>query len=171
MKIKQIIFVIGIMFVYLTLQNCSVKYSFTGINLDPKDKTVTIKYFRNRAALINPTLSQNLTEGLKDRFMSQTSLELVDFNGDLTFEGEITGYKTSPVSISANQTALYNRLTVTVKVKYTSINKPKSSFESTFSRYADFESTKIITDVEDELTEQILEELIDDIFNKSVVNW
>lgn len=162
---------IGIVFVILTLQNCSVKYSFTGINLDPKDKTVTIKYIQNRAALVNPTLSQKLTDGIKARFMAQTSLEQVDFNGDLNFEGEITGYKTAPVSITSDQQAAYNRLTITVKIKYTSVNAPKNNFETSFSRYADFESSKLLTDVEDELAEQIVEELIDDIFNKSVVNW
>ncbi len=162
---------LGIIVVILTLQNCSIKYSFTGINLHPNDKTVCIKYIQNRAPLINPTLSQRLTDGLKDRFVSQTNLEMTDYNADLTFEGEITGYKTVPTAITTDQQAAYNRLTVTVKMKYTSVNLPKSSFESSFSRYADFESSKLLTDVEDELTNQIVEELIDDIFNKSVVNW
>lgn len=168
---KRFFWLTGIIFVILALQSCSIKYSFTGINLHSNDKTFTVRYFQNRAALVNPTLSQQLTDGMKDRMLAQTNLELVDFNGDLFFEGVITDYKTAPVSITSDQQAAYNRLTITVKVKYSSVNLPKSNFETSFSRYADFESTKILTDVEDELTEQIVEELIDDIFNKSVVNW
>ena len=111
------------------------------------------------------------TEKLKDRFISQTKLELVDFNGDLTFSGEITGYDTKPVAVTQNEQAEKNRLTITVHVKYTSINNPKYNFDKTFSRYADYESTQLLTDVEDDLSEQIVTELIDDVFNKSVVNW
>lgn len=156
--------------VYLTLQSCGI-YSFSGIALNPDDKTITIKYFPNRAELVNPNLSQVFTEGLKDRFVSQTSLQNVPINGDLQFEGEITGYETKPVAITENETAKYNRLTIKVRVKFESINNSKFNFDNTFSRYADYESTKMLTDVEDELVEQIVEELIDDIFNKSVVNW
>ncbi len=146
-------------------------YSFTGASLDPKDKTVTVKFFPNRATIVNPNLSQLFTESLKDRFVSQTNLDLTDFNGDLQFEGEITGYETKPVAVTQNEQAEYNRLTIKVHVKYTSVNNPKFNFDTNFSRYADYESSKLLTDVEDELTEQIVKELIDDIFNKSVVNW
>lgn len=157
-------------FVYLTLQGCGF-YSFTGIALHPDDKTITIKYFPNRAELVNPNLSQSFTEALKDRFVSQTNLKFVPINGDLQFEGEIVDYNTKPVSITENETAKYNRLTVSIRVKYTSVNNPKYNFDTKFSRYADYESSKLLTDVEDALNEQIISELIDDIFNKSVVNW
>ncbi|MCF6185254.1 MAG: LPS assembly lipoprotein LptE [Bacteroidales bacterium] len=165
---KKIIFILtGISVLF---SQCGI-YSFSGASLDPKDKTVNVKFFQNRAAIINPNLSQLFTEQLKDRFVSQTKLELVDFNGDLTFEGEITGYNTKPIAITQNEQAESNRLTITVHVKYTSINNPKFNFDSSFSRYADYESSKLLTDVEDDLTAQIVNELIDDIFNKSVVNW
>ncbi len=146
-------------------------YSFSGASLDPKDKTVNVKFFPNRATIINPNLSQLFTEKLKDRFASQTKLELVDFNGDLTFEGEITNYDTKPIAITKDEQAEQNRLTITVHVKFTSINNSKFNFDTSFSRYADYPSSEILTDVEDDLTEQIVTELIDDIFNKSVVNW
>ncbi|NOZ35965.1 MAG: LptE family protein [Chlorobi bacterium] len=166
--IKKNILILAIISVLFS--QCGI-YSFSGASLDPKDKTVNVKFFQNRAAIINPNLSQLFTEQLKDRFVSQTKLELVDFNGDLTFEGEITGYNTKPIAITQNEQAESNRLTITVHVKFTSINNPKFNFDSSFSRYADYESSKLLTDVEDDLTAQIVNELIDDIFNKSVVNW
>ncbi len=154
----------------IMLNSCGI-YRFSGASLHPDDKTVTVKYFPNRAAIINTNLSQTFTEALKDKFISQTSLSLTDFNGDLMFEGEITGYSTKPVAVTKNEQSQYNRLTITVKVKYTSINNPKYNFSTSFSRYSDYESTKLLTDVEDELTETIIKELIDEIFKKSVENW
>lgn len=162
--------IINAVFISILFSQCGI-YSFSGVSLDSKDKTVNVKFFPNRAAIINPNLSQLFTEKLKDRFSSQTKLDLVDFNGDLTFEGEITGYNTKPVGINKDEQAEQNRLTVTVHVKYTSINNPKFNFDTSFSRYADYESSEILTDVEDALSEVIVDELIDDIFNKSVVNW
>jgi len=163
------VFLIVVIFSVL-LSQCGI-YSFSGASLDSKDKTVNVKFFPNRASIINPNLSQLFTEKLKDRFASQTKLDLVDFNGDLTFEGEITGYDTKPIAITKDEQAEQNRLTITVHVKYTSINNEKFNFDTSFSRYADYQSTDLLTDVEDNLSEQIVEELIDDIFNKSVVNW
>ena len=160
----------SLVFVIFLFNSCGI-YRFSGASLDPKDKTVTVKFFPNRAAIVNPNLSQVFTEALKDRFISQTSLELVDFNGDLMFEGEIKKYFTKPVSITKGEQAQYNRLTIVVRVKYTSINNPKYNFDTSFSRYDDYESSELLTDVEDALTETIVKELIDDIFNKSVVNW
>jgi len=156
--------------IIILLTGCGI-YSFSGASLDPNDKTVTVKFFPNRADLVNPNLSQLFTEQLKDRFVGQTGLELVDFNGDLMFEGEIVRYFTEPVAVTSDETAQYNKLTIEVRVKYTSINKPEFDFDTKFSRFAEYESNKLLTDVEDDLTEEIVQELIDDIFNKSVVNW
>jgi hypothetical protein len=156
--------------VFVTLQACGV-YKFTGASLHPDDQTFTVKYFDNKAALVNPGLSQNFTEALKDRMLSQTNLSLTDYDGDLIFEGEIVQYETKPVAITQDEQAEYNRLTIGIRVKYTSINNPKFDFDQTFSKYADYESAKMLGDVEGVLSEQIVTELIDEIFNKAVVNW
>jgi len=161
---------IVLFFSFIVLNSCGI-YRFSGASLHPDDKTVTVKFFPNRSAIVNPNLSQLFTESLKDRFISQTSLELVDFNGDLMFEGEIVSYETKPVAVTQNEQAEYNRLTITVRVKYTSVNNEKYNFNTSFSRYDDYLSSELLTDVEDGLTETIIKELIDDIFNKSVVNW
>ncbi|MEA2042699.1 MAG: LptE family protein [Bacteroidota bacterium] len=158
------------LFVYVTLQSCGV-YKFTGASLHPDDKTVTIKYFKNQASLVNPTLSQEFTETLKDKFLTQTNLELTDFDGDLIFEGEIVQYQTKPVAITQDETAEYNRLTVGVRVKYTGRNNEKYSFDETITKYVDYKSSELLTDVEDELTEKIVDEITETVFNKAVVNW
>jgi hypothetical protein len=56
-------------------------------------------------------------------------------------------------------------------VKFTNLKDEKQNFESSFSRYADFSSSQNLTSVEDELIRQINDQLVDDIFNKAVINW
>lgn len=148
-------------------------YTFTGASVSPDTKSIVITYFPNRAPLIQPTLSQTFTDALKDKFISQTSLSIVQSNGDLIIDGEITGYNVSPVAIQGGNepTAGKNRLTITVNVRFTNLKNDKQSFESTFSRYEDFLSSQSLSVVEQDLIKVINEMLVDDIFNKAFVNW
>ncbi len=154
----------------LMMGGCGV-YSFTGASIPPEAKTVSIMLFPNRASLVQPSLSQLFTDALRDKFASQTSLSNVPRGGDLHFEGEITGYSTEPVAATGSQTAAQIRLKVTVNVRYTSKYSPKDNFESNFSRYKDYSSSLNLSDVEADYISQITEELVEDIFNKAVVNW
>lgn len=163
-----------LMVVALSLAGCKVRYSFTGASLSSGEKTISVAYFPNRAPIVNPLLSQELTEKLKDKFISQTSLNMVSDDGDLTFEGEIKGYETKPIAITGNnQTdrASLNRLTVTVRVKFINQKEPKNNFDSDFTAYEDYSSDQGLDAVEGDLVPLILEKLIEDIFNRSVVNW
>ena len=109
--------------------SCKVSYSFTGASISPEVKTVTVKFFNKTASLGPASLSQTFTEKLKDKFISQTNLALADKNGDLTFEGSITNYTISPISIQANEIAARNRLTISVNVKFTNLKDEKQNFE------------------------------------------
>lgn len=153
-----------------TMQGCGV-YSFTGASISPEVKTVSIKYFPNRSSLIQPALSQAFTEKLKDKFVSQTNLRLVNESGDLMFEGNISDYRTQPIAIQGTETAALNRLTITVNVKFTNQKDEKQNYEANFTRYADYDSKKSLAEVEQTLMEEINKQLVDDIFNKAVSNW
>lgn len=146
-------------------------YSFTGASISPDVKTFSVQYFPNRAQLVQPTLSQAFTEKVKERFIAQTSLNQVEKDGDLQFEGYISDYKTSPVAIQGTQTAALNRLTISVLVKFTNTKDDKQSFETTFTRYVDYDSQRSLSEVELTLINEINRQLVDDIFNKAVSNW
>lgn len=166
--------IFGLLFFSMVLisSGCSVKYSFTGASIPPEAKTVSVANFPNLAPLVNPTLSNTLTEALKDRFISQTSLQLVQSYGDLQFEGSIVDYRTAPVNIQAgSDAAAQNRLTISVSVKFINLVDSDANYETRFSRYAEYDSSQSLSDVESGLVEQIVEEIIEDIFNKAVVNW
>ncbi|WP_299581435.1 LptE family protein [uncultured Sunxiuqinia sp.] len=153
------------------LPSCQVSYSFTGASISPEVKTFSVYYFPNRARLINPNLSQQMTEALQDKLLRQTSLDQQEESGDLEFEGQITNYETRPMNISQGDLAAQTRLTVSVKVKYTNNTNHDEDWEKTFSAYEDFDSNQILSSVEDELVTTILEKLTEDIFNASIANW
>lgn len=168
MKINRMLAVfIGL----LLLNGCSVKYSFTGASIPPEVKTINIQYFPNNASLVEPTLSQKLTDALREKFTSETNLVLVTEGGDLVMEGSVTDYRTQPVAIQGNDQAALNRLTITVDVVYTNTVDDKMSFDSKFTRYADYSSDQNLSDVQEALIEEINEMLVVDIFNKAVINW
>ncbi|MBO5811526.1 MAG: LptE family protein [Bacteroidales bacterium] len=152
------------------LNSCGI-YTFSGASIPAEAKTVSVQYFPNNAQLVNPLLSNALTNALNDIFVNQTTLLSVAQNGDLAIEGEITGYVTSPIAITGNQTAALNRLTVTVNVRFTNKYDESKNFEQKFSQYQDYPSGQDLNSVQDVLVETIIEDLCQDIFNKAVVNW
>ncbi|OYT17601.1 MAG: hypothetical protein B7C24_01745 [Bacteroidetes bacterium 4572_77] len=161
--------IIMLLITAIGLSSC-VSYSFTGASIPPEAKTISIQYFDNNASFIVPTLSESLTLDVKDRFSSQTSLILINKNGDLQIEGVITDFKTSPQAISGDEAAS-NRLSISVKVKFVNLIEPDKNYQTTFTRYEDYASSLNLADVQDELIKKINEMLVDDIFNKAVVNW
>ena len=152
-------------------QSCGI-YSFTGTSIQPDVKTITINYFEYKALKVNPSLSNQITEALKDKFTRLTKLEQVDVEGDLEIIGEVTGYDVKATAITANEQASQNRLTVNVKVAFIDRKYPENSFENkSFSAYADFDAMQTLDAVESSLCEEIVEKLCEDIFNGTVANW
>ncbi len=164
MMILPGIFVLGVI-------SCSMKYSFTGASIPPEVKTIQIGNFPNNAPLVNPTLSQEFTDALRDKFQSQTSLIIVNSGGDMVIEGEITDYNTRPTAIQGDDVAALNRLTISVKVKFSNVYDESQNFEQTFSSYEEYPSSASLTTVADGLVPIISGYLVEDIFNKAVVNW
>jgi hypothetical protein len=150
---------------------CKISYSFTGANISADVKTFSVFYFTNRAKLINPTLSTDFTEKLKEKMLKQTSLKEEVETGDLIFEGQITDYAVRPMAIQKEDMAAQNRLTVTVRLKYTNNRDHEQDFDRSFSAYEDFSSSLSLNDVESSIVPEIIEKLIEDIFNATIANW
>ena len=160
---------ISIAFVLLFLPFNACRVSLSGGNYG-EAKSISINFFPNQAALVKPTLSQAFTEDLRNFFQSQSPLALVQRGGDLNLQGAITDYRVAPVGIG-NQTASSNRLTITVKVSFTNTLDETKDFESSFSRFADFPSSQNLVSIEADLIREINQQLIQDIFNKALINW
>ena len=152
------------------LSACGI-YSFTGTSIQSDVKTITINYFEYKALKVNPTLSNDLTEALKDQFRKLTRLEQVDMDGDLEISGEVTGYEVRASAVTADEVAAQNRLTVSVKIVSENRKYPEDNLEQSFTAYEDYDSTQSLESVESSLCESIVDKLIEDIFNATVAQW
>lgn len=169
-SIKRVAAAAAVAFTALLVSSCGI-YSFSGTSIQPDVQTITINYFEYKAMKVNPSLSNDITEALKTQFRKMTRLEQVDLDGDLEIEGQVTGYDVKAQAITANEMAAQSRLTVTVKISFTNRKYPEDSLEQNFSAYADFDSTQPLDAVESTLCKEIVDKLIEDIFNATVAQW
>lgn len=169
MKSPYLTFISVILMIGFTA--CTVSYSFSGAKISAQIKTISIQYFQNRASIVQPGLSQYLTDALIDKCKSQTKLSFVNSVGDVNFEGEISDYNTRPLTVAADARAAMNRFTIAVKVKFTNSIEPENSYEKTFSRYEDYDSNIDLSRVEKDLSDKIVTLLIEDIYNEAFARW
>ncbi len=148
-----------------------IRYTTTGASIPPEAKTFSVNYFQNNAQLAPPAMAQLITDALIDKIASQTRLTLTSGTGDIHFEGEITGYDTRPEAIMGDEQAAMNRLTITLNVRFINKYDPDNDFESRFTRFQTYLSSESLSAVETRLIEQINKELVEDIFNRALVNW
>ena len=162
---------ISVLAAALLCGGCGI-YSFSGTSIQNDVNTITIDYFEYKAQKVNPSLSNDLTEALKTRFRRMTRLEQVEQDGDLEIVGQITGYNVAPAAVTANEVAARNRLTVTVQVDFTNRKYPEDDFQNqSFSAYSEYDSSNALDAVESTLCEEIIDKLIEDIFNATVAQW
>lgn len=171
MRQKLYVFILTVSSMFLVGCGMTVKYSLSGASIPPGTKTFSVAYFPNNATMVSPILSSTFTDGLKDKFLRQTKLEEINEGGDFSFEGEIVNYTSTTASVSSDDYALLNRLTITVKVRFTNRMDETTSFNQTFSAYADYDSQKLLPEVEGELIPEIVDQLTTDIFQASASNW
>jgi hypothetical protein len=161
-----------LLFPILLISCFTLRYDMKGgADIDSKVQTLSVQYFNNRATRVEPSLSQKFTDGLKEYMEGNTKLRVVNTIGDVDFSGEITDYKIEPIAISAGDQAAKTRFTIAVRVKYNNSINPDAGFDNSFSRYREFDSSKDFSSVEAALTDEILDEIIEQIFNKAFVNW
>lgn len=166
--IKKILLLLAVAFV---VGGCSIHYTTSGASIDPAVKTASIIYFPNMAPLVAPNLSSTLTDALTQKIQNQTRLQIVREDGDVNFEGEIIGYTSAPISISGDEYATKNRLTITVRVRFTNKVQPQYDFDKTFTSYADYETSQMLISIQDQLCVEICDLLIENIFNEALSNW
>ena len=156
------------------LGGCKPVFTFNGsiLNYDIY-KTIYVSEFPIRASLVYPPLQQTFENEILNYVTRQTKLQVSDNpnNADINLSGEITGYSLSPQAVGTDAYATETRLTISVRVKYTDNQNSANNLDQTFSAYRQFSSSLMLTDVQDELCQQISEELATLIFNATLGNW
>ncbi|HLV13800.1 MAG TPA: LptE family protein [Xanthomarina sp.] len=155
----------------LTILGCGA-YSFTGASISSNIKTFQVNYFQNNAILVEPGLDRDFTNALADLLLNQTNLELVNSGADLVYEGEITEYRISPTTATANNTAAQNKLTITVNVRFYNRKNEEDDLEQRFSFFYDYAGDMNLVGAQKTAAiEEIFERLTQDIFNATLAKW
>jgi hypothetical protein len=162
------LFFFGILFSIVVMMSC---YSFSGASIPPNIRTFSIDMFQNRATMVNPMLSMEMTNGLRSYITSRSSLRENDANPDLEITGEITAYTLTPMAAQADAQAALQRFSITVKVNFANNVTSADSFSKSFTKHRDFDSSTDFAAVEDGYMREIVEELINDIFMEAFGKW
>ncbi len=176
MRLNQGIFRIAVFTLllgsFLSVSSCfTMKYSATGASIPLEAKTVSVQFFENLTRSQEAGLNQQITDKLKDFIQANTQLLIINGIGDIDFEGAITGYAVTPTAIISGDEAAKNRFTITLKIKFTCEVKPELNFESSFSRYEDYDADVDFESAKALYTDDLLALLVEDIFNKAFANW
>ena len=151
---------------------CSISYKFNGASIDyTKVKTISIADFQNRAEYVYAPLATEFNQKMKDMFIQQTRLQLVNSGGDLDIDGEITGYNQYNESVDASGYSSKVKVTLTVNVRYTNNTNHEEDFEQQFSAFQTYDSSKLLTEVQDQLITLMVKDIAEQIFNATVANW
>ena len=170
-SVKRFGFLIGVIAVAL-LSSCSISYKFNGANINYQTThSISVSDFPNNAPMVNPMLSNMLSEGVRDLYQRQTRLQVLRKGGDLELEGEIVGYDITQGAISTDSYASESKLTVRVSVHFTNNIHPEESFDKTYTAYQTFDASRLLTDVQDELCAIIVTEIAENIYNDTVAKW
>lgn len=168
---RQIYFILILFTCGLLNTGSSCRLSLNGASIPPEIESVTVNYFPNQSPFVATSLSQLFTETLIDKFNRESNLSIKDNGGDWEFSGAITNYTSTPIAPTGDETTALNRLTITVKVEFTDQKDESRSWTQTFSRFTDYESTQVLSQVENDLIQDISDQLADDIFLKVAGNW
>ena len=161
-----------LIFFVVLFSGCSISYKFNGANINYQTThSISIADFPNNAAMVNPQLSNALSEGIRDLYQRQIRLQILRKGGDLELEGEIVGYDLSQSAISTTSYASESRLTVRVNVHFTNNIYPEESFDKTYTAFQTFDASRLLTDVQDELCALIITEIAESIYNDTVAKW
>ncbi len=160
---------------FLVLTSCKY-YSFTGASIPEGAETVQVNFFVNNAAnevgsVFEPGLDRDFTNAVQEMLLNQTNLEITTVNGHLIYEGEITEYRVSPMTATAQQTAAQNRLTMAVNVRFFNTLDDEDDFEKRFSFFYDFDAIVQLQSIQAEAHEILFERITQDIFNESLAKW
>lgn len=171
-KLSLLTFCLCSLIAAVCLTACKISYKLNGASIDYQvTKTISIDYIPIKAALVYAPLAVNFNDKLQSKYVDQTQLQLVPNDGDLQLSGAITGYSLTPQAVKADAYAAQTRLTIKVKIKYVNKHNKTEDFDKEFSAYRDFDATQLLTDVQDGLCDEMVDELVEDIFNATVANW
>lgn len=156
----------------LLLSSCSAKFNFTGTgSVDTSLETLSVANFNNEAQIVVSYLAQEVTNQLQQRFLNQSRLTLTSGAADVELNGSVTRYTIQPVAITGGDEAAQNRLTIAIRVNFENNVNPDEGWEDTFESFVDFDANLDFASREADLIDEVLEQITQDVFTKSIGKW
>lgn len=171
--IKKIALVATLTGLVFLVYSCRISVGLAPISsIDyTKVKTISIADFQNRAEYVYAPLASEFNQKLKDMFIQQTRLRMVNSGGDLVIDGEITGYNQYNEAVDASGYSSKVKLTLTVNVRYVNNSNHEEDFEQQFTAFQLYDSSQLLTAVQDQLITLMVKDITEQIFNATVANW
>lgn len=161
-----------LLFVVVVMVSCKISYKFSGSNIDyNRTKSISIVDFTNVAELVYPPLTQQFSQKLRDAYLRGTRLQVLKRGGDMHLEGEITEYFITPLGVGTDNLASQTKLTMTINVRFTNHKNPQDDFEKKYTAFQTFDSSRMLSEVQDILLKSMIEEIVDNIYNETVAKW
>lgn len=156
----------------LSVISCGFGYSLSGVSIPENIQTYQVDFFQNQASFIEPGIERTFTLELQDLILNQSSLDLVNKNGDYIYQGEITRFFIAPMTATATNTASQNRVTIEVNLRFTNTKDDEASFEKKFSFFHDYDAnTPLQGATLDTALEVIFDQITQDIFAETLAQW
>ena len=154
------------------LSACTISYKFTGTSIDyTKTKSISLDKFPIRANYVWSPMESMFYNSLSDAFARKTKLKVLKRGGDLQLSGEIVEYSQTNKSVSSDGYSAQVQLKITVNVRFVNNVKHEEDFEQRFSATADYDSSQQLATVQEKLVQEMIDNIVDQIFNATVANW
>lgn len=164
--------VLAVLTISVAVSGCSIKYRLNGASIDYNlIKTITIEAFTNRAAYQWAPMAPMFNTSLSDIYNNQTKLRQVKRDGDLVLSGEITSYDQTNKSISADGYSSMVQLKMSVTVKFRNNKNHNDDFDKSFTASREYDASQQLSAVQEELVQQMIDDIVDQVFNATVANW
>ena len=160
-----------LVFALVTLVACSIRYSFTGTNINYElTKTIQIDKVANRAPYGWAPMEAMFNNKLQDKYANGTRLRIVKRAGDLQIAGEITGYDQFNKAVSADGFSSQVQLKMTVNIRFKN-TKNNQQWEKQFTATTQYDATQSLASVQEGLVTEMIDDIVDQIFNATVADW
>jgi Lipopolysaccharide-assembly len=146
-------------------------YKFKDVSIPPNLKTFKVNYIENKARYINPQLSPQITDRLRQKITNQTRLSPASEGAHLEISATITEYSVTTSGVSGTRESSTNRLNIGLSIDIKNTLEADKSIQASISRSIDFPATLTLSQAEARYSEEIIKNVVDEIFNKIFSNW
>ena len=154
-----------------TLVSSGCYFGFKGISIQPDVKSYYVHDFINKHPDNAQNIDQLFAEALRMKVRDESRLTNDEVEPDVEFMGSVDETRITPVAAQEGNTTSLNRMEIFVEIEYLNNKHEKDSWKKKYSAYRDFDRNQDFNSVRDGLTDEIIENIMERVFNDAFTNW